>query len=538
VSQFCTAVADSAKLLSTIPVITPYARAVEQGARYSSIIASSLGYCKPVDAAEGMKVNLRATNNMALTNVVDDAYKLTTDCKQELSIDPRLNGLSGMDEMSISRIASVDTYYNTFLWSETTAPETVLFCTQVMPYISVKQGVPANYYFTAIMGAAWPFTYWTGSLVFTFKIVASSFHRGRLLFVYDPTYQQTPREDNTSYTWIVDIADTREVAITIGNYQSTDWIRCDRTTTANLPAFVNYSLLGGGNAGSNGWLTVFVLNELTTPQSDPALNTDVSVLCYVKGGKDFKVAVPEKISGLRLAAQSGVENPDDVGDNIAITETTPSNILTDHKLVKYIGEDITSFRTLLKRYNFYLRVNLFKFIASSALQMYPLPYDEITGAGWTMLSYVMLAFSGIRGSTRWKIAVYSNSDNMVTAGRWKNPKNVYSTSGLDYVDSATSIDSARNSFVAFQEGANLQPVGLNRVITVELPFYSHFSMVPGKQYNTSSANEDYIEENLIVIHQRLSTAVDSTFWWDCYVSAGEDFTCMFFTGWPPFAEIF
>jgi hypothetical protein len=54
--------------------------------------------------------------NIANSNVHDTAMKLTLDVKQENTVDTRVLGLAGEDEMTISSIAKRQSYLTQFGW--------------------------------------------------------------------------------------------------------------------------------------------------------------------------------------------------------------------------------------------------------------------------------------------------------------------------------------------------------------------------------------------------------------------------------------
>lgn len=542
ISQVCTAVASSAKSLTQVPVIGKYALALETGARMTASVASALGFSKPADCVEPSKFTPRAVGNIGITNTTDSSMKLSTDIKQETTIDSTVCGLDGTDELTIANIAKKESFITTFQWSDLTAPESLLFNTYVTPIQFYRNLSPSNVYMTACCGASIPFEYWTGSITFKFQVISSAYHRGRLAIVYDPNSTTTPREDNVAYTEIVDIAETREFEITIGNYQEYQWMKIG-PDWYSYPSF-STSPLTMNHGWVNGTLSVFVLNKLTSPNSDVTLNTDISVAVYVKAGDDFQLANPSgRVSGYTITKQSGIEAPDAVGDEsaIPIEHTNPT---AEYVNRVYVGEKIDSFRTLLKRANGYAAVIPTNSAFQTSIfehQAYPLFKDYMddfprTGdnqCSFTMMNYLMRAFAGWKGGVRWKL-VYTEVEGTVTATRKEMTITPFVIGQWDRV----SDENVNDKFISYigpgsQKGAVISSYYVNPILEIEIPFYSRYKFVAGKPHNFLQTAYPAYEEGFSSTYTRRNfTGVYGTVC-ETYVSAAEDFNLMFFTGFPP-----
>ena len=182
-----------------------YARATELAASAVSSIATMFGYSRPVQLADITPYKPMYLGNMANTNVPDTSSKLTLDCKQELTIDPRTMGLGMTDEMTIKSIAQRESFLTQFGWQVADSTETLLWNTEVCPVLwNTISGTPDELHFPACCFATLPFQRWRGTMKFRFQIVASAFHKGRLKITYDPSYPLT-NEYNTNYTHIIDL---------------------------------------------------------------------------------------------------------------------------------------------------------------------------------------------------------------------------------------------------------------------------------------------------------------------------------------------
>jgi hypothetical protein len=433
VSQAATAVANAASVLTNVPVIAPYALSVEKGARLVSSVASAFGYSNPINVVEPCRFQPRLTDNTAVTNCTDNTMKLTTDIKQELSIDNRLLGLDADDHMTINKIASTDTIFSTFTWAVGQEPGDMIFNNYVTPLMfrmsaAYVPGVESKIYPTASCGATMPFKYWTGSMIYKFKIISSSFHRGRIALVYDPNFIPTGgaplkllQENNIAYTHIIDISETREFEIRIGNYQSKQWLAIEDDWYVNA-VWHRTNFLGSGPTHTNGVLSLVVLNELTTPVSDVAIDTDIEIIASCRAGDDFQVSNPSgRIATYRMSIQSGNElvEPDAIGTNESVTVGDHTNPIESKDMRVYQGEVISSFRTLLKRYNAYTRYEAGGAYETVSLFHTGFPYFRGKSNNWpeagsnqvtnTMINYMLSAFSAWKGSIRYKILIRSDN---------------------------------------------------------------------------------------------------------------------------------
>lgn len=308
VSRIAGAVANYASYLVKAPVIGPFARATEIGASAIGTIATIFGYSSPacLDVSHYRPVT---SANISCTNMPSDAQKMSVDAKQELSIDPRTVGLASQDELDINYIASHESWFTSFSWGIGAPTETLLFNVVVDP--GVHTVFNDELHFPAPAFACMPFRYWRGTLRYRFQIVCSKFHKGRLKVVYDPSATALTAEYNTAYTAIVDISDTSDFSIDVGWGQRNPYRDHFLPTTAQGDMFLDSGPLSySSNSGiGNGVLSVFVVNELTVP--DSTINNDISVNVFVSALSDFEVASPESeyIGNLRITAPGSIPAP-------------------------------------------------------------------------------------------------------------------------------------------------------------------------------------------------------------------------------------
>lgn len=526
VSGPATAISKAAAELSRIPAIAPFAMATSIAAGATANIARALGYSRPQVDPVGDAFFNKPTGALALTNARDNSTKLTVDSKQELSIDPRIAGIGGADQMTIRSIASRESYLTQFTWAVGTAPEQLLWNARVDPCQFGEQGTPTEYHLTPACIAALPFVYWTGSMKFRFQIVASAFHRGRIKIAYDPDFLAGD-EYNTNYTNIIDIAETRDFTIEVGNGQENVLLG------HHIPGFDSVTQMYGPNRflakeEGNGVIGVFVVNELSVPNS--SVNNDITINVFVSMGDDFEVFVPggaHKNYTPGLEPQGGIEvqGGEEFPDALQTSEPsapfqTQSEVLgvgemqTDLLNKVYAGEAITSFRQMLKRYDYFRTiphrssVGLKEITYSQA--MYPFYPGYVPGAvdrtaaeiaynycSMTLWHWTAMCFAGVRGGMRYKFVLDGfDSDNSMltsmTSVKRLNGQVPYDRSATDRPTPVTLSEA--NYFASLnvergETGLNLTFGNVNPANEVEIPFYSRFRFYPHRQLDWTTGTQ-------------------------------------------------
>jgi hypothetical protein len=101
ISKPASAIAKAAGMLKSIPLIRPYARATEIVATGVGDVARLFGYSRPAVITDPNIMKPVPLGNVANVDAADTVYKLTLDSKNEVTVDPRVTGLEGRDEMSV-----------------------------------------------------------------------------------------------------------------------------------------------------------------------------------------------------------------------------------------------------------------------------------------------------------------------------------------------------------------------------------------------------------------------------------------------------
>lgn len=353
VSKIASAVSSVASRLSDVPVIGKFARATQLGASAIGHIASLFGFSRIPYIGKIVSMRPIGLPPLAPAEGEDGHDKLTVDPKNELTIDPRIFGGSGIDELNIQHYCGRESWLGAAQWATTTAVDTIIADAPVHPqvsrwqYDSVTPPVKAMY-LTPMGHMSHLFQYWRGSIIFRFVIIASPFHKGRLRFVYDPypsstsgVYQEAG-EGSVLRTEIFDIGVSREFEVEIPYHQPTEYLR-----TRDL--FNNYTLNYGNNDNIvapgiiNGQFALKVQTLLSAPVAD----APVSVQIFIRAGKDFELAAPK-------AMMEGDLSPNFTSAFPLQGETIKQSINNDtfgsqSRHLIYMGERIVSAAPLMKR---------------------------------------------------------------------------------------------------------------------------------------------------------------------------------------------
>lgn len=543
--------------LSAVPVIGPYAKATQMVASSLGAVARMFGYSRPAIINDPVHVRPNYIGSIAATDTGDPVQKLTVDSKQELSVDPRIFGADTGDELVISRLAAVESYFYQFPWTVARVPDACLFSVRPHPRVNVQSaGVT---YMPACCFASAPFLYWRGCMRYRFQIVGSGFHRGRLKVMWDPNYISSP-ETNVAFTRIVDISADREFTIDVPWGNARAFLPCEPMSTS--PALTTttaaFSTVGTGN----GVLAVYVLNTLTTPNS--ATNNDITVLVSVSMGDDAEFAVPEDTAYYSLTTlynytpQSNETEVDAEGAPVSegVTESmlqcTPE---ADRSLV-YFGERIQSFRQLLRRYNLHSSYfcgttaapttgDVLWYLVNPDFPQYrgytPNPlHRTVTSAPYnyvlpTLLNFLTPAFLGVRGSIRTKYKARCNARDILSftvsraSATTGTPANstiaIPQTGQYKY---AAALTSNPTCFT----GAAITAPEHQPVLEVEFPYYKGQRFDGARCVTGTNANSPLgLNPTHHAVHLALTGTSTKTM--DRYVAVGEDFTLFYFLGAPP-----
>nr|ULG00067.1 MAG: hypothetical protein 2 [Locarnavirus sp.] len=337
VSAPASAVAKVASKMKKVPVIGKFAAATEIGARAVSGIAQLFGYTNvPVlDAAKPFRPS--PFPQMASTEIGYPVEKLTVDSKNELSIDPSIGSITKEDELAVSYLVSRPCVVDQVTWDTSATTDQALAHYMATPFYwdQYVVGQQKDFQLSPMGMVSQMFNNWRGDLIFTFKIVASPFHKGRLRISYDPVSNaaQTAGDiGSVIQNTIVDIGATRDVEVRVPYQQATSWLLCQKSRS-----FVPYNTvpLTHNEGYDNGIVSLKVLTGLTAPVS----TAYATIIVSVRGAENMEFANPCDLP-------SDLSPFDLQGDEVKLGETVGES---DDLYRITFGEKIPSLRPLLHR---------------------------------------------------------------------------------------------------------------------------------------------------------------------------------------------
>lgn len=568
ISKPASAIAKAAGMLKSIPLIRPYARATEIVATGVGDVARLFGYSRPAVITDPNIMKPVPLGNVANVDAADAVYKLTLDSKNEVTVDPRVTGLEGRDEMSVVDYVKRESYLATFNWTSDAGPGDMLWNCRVAPdlFRRVSYTTPTlreELHMIPACHMAQMFKYWQGSIKFRFQIVKSAYHKGRMLVRYDPRSLGATVDYNTNYSRVIDIADAEDFEITIGWGQHKPWLECEP-----IDSSINFSPGNRLNElfmrAANGVIELDVINELVSPNA----SSDISVNVYVSMCDDARFAQPdgEKIKNLTyfrhpdegpLVSQSGIVEQDGVDEPLAATqlETIASEAVPEDQTMNvFFGENVTSIRELVKRYVMTRYwYNSFAFgngTNVTRLRNKTFPYQRgydpegldteqfgaYNNSNMNPISYFQACYAGYRGSIRHKY-LYHTAGNMLapvveredyspdTAGIW-------STQAITAANSDSGELTKAFTNTSWQ-GAAGTGTTINNGVEVEFPFYNKgrigYSRLIRAQDLDCPSTSSWFATGLDYAFRQ---GTDEKIAFQQWTAAGEDFSLYFFTGVP------
>jgi len=581
ISAPASAIASAAGYLTQIPVIGPFAKATQIGMNAVSRIASIFGFSNPVILDPNCIMTINQFGQMATTTGKDPIVKLTMDPKQEINIDPRTVGLDGTDELSILYVAKREAYLNTFNWNILTAPNQGLLAScYVHPRLLMHFQEPRRICNTPLSGVTQPFKSWTGALRFRIQIIATRFHKGRLLIQFDPTLDIAAGvNSNSQFQRVVDIAEERDFTIEVNWSQAEDW-RSTILSDVDNEWFTEGPIGAMSNAQNalacNGRLNIFVLNQLGAPTDTATIQCNV----WISAGDSFKVANPGPLN--EMYSNDGTTiGPPDVAQSGQIVDITVEEGSPSQDVVSvlngsyddgkndlnsaYFGEAFVSIRSLLKRYTYYttfaIDQNNVNGVGEFRLSNFPgSPGKAYTGnianqttvitgpvdynyVGMSYIRWFAGAYVGFRGGVRykWWVSAPPGIRGQFWAQRSNEYFNNYTVTVTEHSGVANTGSQAQLAWNMYDglgaaQGQAVVPFNSGSVIGYEVPYFHDYLFgdlhepvgTAGDQYQVLYQNGGHIV-NLAYGSNTgsLGTNVYGS------VAAAEDFTFFFFIGFPP-----
>jgi hypothetical protein len=363
VSSVASAIAVAAGAFKKIPIIGEFATTAEMGAKVVRDGAHLLGFTNTPVISDVQPFRPASGPSMATSDVSYPVEKLTLDPRNELSIDPKIAGLNGTDELSICHLVQKESYVTTATWSTTNVTDDILFSSVVTPLMYDNDGATqAKVYMTPMCWLAYNFANWKGDVIFRFRFVASPFHKGRVRIAFDPAGYTAlnvindPASTTAVYNTIVDLGKDSDVELRIPYQQAMPWLYTNLTTpnVANIPFSTSGSpTFSFNDLNHNGTIVIRVLTALTAPVS----TAPVSILCFVRGADNMEFANPvnffsEGIGATMysyMAPQTLSIMDDEEKETQKLIAGGSINPPAPERYLVNFGESVMSLRQLLRR---------------------------------------------------------------------------------------------------------------------------------------------------------------------------------------------
>ncbi len=569
VSKPASAIATATGLLGETPIIGPYMTATSWAATAVAKIAHLFGYTNVPNIRDVDPIKNMPFGHFASSEISTPIEKLTLDPKNELSIDPRLVGLDGKDELAIDYIASKESFLTSFIMDPSYSVDDLLFSTVV---------TPAQFY--CFSGDTYPhmqctpmgyiqhmFKYWRGSIIFRFRIIASPFHKGRLRVTYDPIADI--RSDAGTHpvclTEIIDISKENDVEVEIPYLQALSWCNTTQATISTIPWASNTTCRASVSGSDNGYLTVRVETQLGAPVS----TADIRVQVFVRAGSSFELGYP--VEPPQTATRFQVQSCE---TRELLPDTRIMGPKTKNHPARYLinfGERVTSLRQVLRRANYSETITIPASTTDvfarwrSIVTRLPLQYGydpngvhtakgtatpgsdfnfnyvKITAYNWLSGCYLAQ-----RGSMIWHYNVdTTGSDGVLASCRFLKTSGTFSRGNHSEISGTASgtLSSYAKWFTAAKGVGSAGSVLTNQNTqtgwSVVVPHMTKYRFAFCDQYNTtlgSSKDDSNIDgySAEITFKPSASTKAITGVSIDKYVSAGPDFNFYFFLNAPSF----
>ncbi|UTQ50730.1 MAG: capsid protein [Ljubljana dicistrovirus 1] len=510
-------------------------------------ILDSLGLSAPDANPNVDRMVINPFSSPATIDTTASPMKVSYMFKHHLDIG-HLGVNNKVDEMDLKTIAAKPCYYNQFTWNTSNQAETRLFSYSVEPNCLIKNdtNVPAP---TRFRFVANNFRYWRGTVKFLFMVAANQFHSGRLRLVY--TLGGTlPGEfaDNypRTFSQVIDIRKGAHFVVECPYFASTPWRLVPQRWNDTTNRYFD------SDAGSlddvPAMLEIFVENEL---RATSTTSSSIQIVCFQGCGSDFEFAcplAPRSRPYINAAVPDGVElvaepqgldfQPINMASGLSRSQPHASK---PHKFT--VGEDISSVRQLIKRYQFLGTGQVNN--PDSTFVIYP--FAMIRPEGVPTLSYDHLAvFSTLyqfrRGSIRYMLVPDIAARFTL---RYDPELGVQDTPVIDPAIPFGDLVPIRN-VISFPSGVGILEQNLTATIPfdtnlqgsieVEFPYYSRFHKLKTAVFNRDSINGQYsgmIREGRVPAGLAFFRAdTENAYFLNVYRSAADDFTLGYLLGAP------
>lgn len=337
VESLAVKVSKASSYLTPVPMLSNFAGAVSWASDIVAGVASVFGWSAPLNIEKSSRMQLTNYAYWGNVNKIDNSRPLAYTTDNEVAVAPGFSS-TDVDELDLVSLSKISAYWTSLTWTTSQAAGDAFAQILVNPslfYTSTTYHGQTYFNYTPIAWVQNYFALWRGSINFKIKLVKTEFHSGRLAIAYYPENDTTRSLDRTDYLHrdIIDIRMQNEITITVPYTSPT-----------------TYKKLAQGN----GALLIYVVDPLVAPSS---VSTSITLLIEVSGGPDIEFAACTRIITQTAAPDFTVQSGNPFSTTVetaAIAKmigaaSEPKFQLDTAQLC--IGERITSFRQLLKRFS-------------------------------------------------------------------------------------------------------------------------------------------------------------------------------------------
>lgn len=498
-----------------VPALSFLAQPVSWASDLMAGVASVFGWSKPINLGPAERLAITTNAYAGNCDAIDNSMPLSLFAQNQIEVLPGFAG-NDIDEMSIDFLKSIPAYYKTITWTTSNVAGDILMTESLTPITfitSFTSGVKTALCHTPVAMLGQLFGYYRGGLRFTFKIVKTEFHSGRIAVTFNPLapYQANASVSATDAPYVHrEILDIRE-----GN--SFDFI----VPYVSLTPYKN-------RIEPYGNITMSVINPLIAPAT---VSSSIKFLVEVAGAPDLEFAFPntdfEFFPTVVYNPQSSKFIPKADKNSLTSAIMGKSELKHDNFISSRacVGEKIVSMLSYMKRLS-YIGTS-----TSAAITLNPQTINvAYTTAGtWNassssdMVSLVSSFFALSRGSMRYKtIPTSTTSTNY----------NAFHTLRYDAV--STSVFYLGAGTVSYLNKPCLAITNNQGGNEIQIPAYNNchsrsvydcFKAATLGVDNTKIGNTSYI--------LTLNTPDGATNTANIFRAVGDDFQLGYFVGIPP-----
>jgi hypothetical protein len=469
-------------------------------AQTASNVLQLMGYSKPTNQASICRTSLRANSYMANYNGEFMGHKLSLAADNILADMPNMAG-SDSDEMALSYVSQIPTYYRSFTINTTTAQPPfnenyVVFADSVHPskFVSTSPGTLDSTFLGYVSSA---FAQWRGGIKYTVKLAKTGFHSGTLRATFLPGVYDFPIG--------VPNPITKPEAQLERVYQKTFDLRDLNEFTVTIPYAATRPYLNVVNPNSNYFtqsqqkdsqLGVFIIDIFVPVVAPPTVTQNVKAAVFVSGAEDIAFAnptAPNIYPYSTVVSQSfSLQEPT---DRVVAPDRGETNINSSSPKMSLLpsglctGEVVSSIKALLSRfgpYYFATGENV-----SNIYQLAPFDFqDPIVASGdsvtFDYLDYFSYLYAFYRGGLRFSYDPGTSDPSVVNSYRIILRSCV---SNL-YPDTASRVSTLSTSNISSQifrspfANAISRP-NIEGLIDFEVPYYNTTHITPALTSNHS-----------------------------------------------------